>query len=203
MTADPHWETGQAITLRGVWRQELWWVAPARVVVDSPDLLALYWPAGTRSKQPRGQMAILSPAKIEMVDHTWQSTDVLMLSVPGESHSIWAMWATGTTNLLCWYVNLEEPLRRTSIGFDSMDYLLDIVISPDRSSWRWKDEDEFEAILRAGVITPAQAQSIRREGRRAIHKLENNLSPFYDGWEHWRPPSDWTIPELAPGWDQL
>ena len=25
-----------------------------------------------------------------------------------------------------------------------MDQLLDIVISPDQSAWRWKDEDEFE-----------------------------------------------------------
>jgi predicted RNA-binding protein associated with RNAse of E/G family len=113
------------------------------------------------------------------------------------------MWETGQSNLRCWYVNLEEPLRRTSIGFDSMDYLLDIVISPDRSSWHWKDEDEFEAILRAGVITETEGRSIREEGRRAIRKMEENRSPFCDGWEFWRPPPGWTLPELAEGWENI
>jgi hypothetical protein len=62
-----------------------------------------------------------------------------MLAVPGAAHSVYAMWEAGNKNLRCWHINLSEPLRRTSIGFDSMDYLLDVVANPDRSEWRWKD----------------------------------------------------------------
>jgi hypothetical protein len=203
MLSDQHWEIGQAITLRGVWRQRIWWAGPARVAIDSADLVALYWPAGTRSKQAQGRLAMLAPSNLVLVDHVWKDTDVLMLSAPGESHSIWAMWETGTSKLTCWYVNLEEPLRRTSIGFDSMDFLLDIVIRLDRSAWHWKDEDEFETLTQAGIFTSAEARSIREEGLRAIHKLETNQSPFCDGWEHWRPPANWTIPVLTPGWENI
>ena len=59
-----------------------------------------------------------------------------MLAVPGESHAVWIMWERGHTKLRCWYINLETPLLRTPIGFDTMDHELDIVISPDRSGWR-------------------------------------------------------------------
>ena len=43
---------------------------------------------------------------------------MLMLVVPGEAFSIYLMWGTGTRCLDCWYINLQEPIRRTSIGFE-------------------------------------------------------------------------------------
>jgi hypothetical protein len=39
-----------------------------------------------------------------------------------------------------WYVNFQRPMRRTAIGFDTFDLLLDLVIAPDLSRWDWKDE---------------------------------------------------------------
>ena len=150
-----HWQPGQSITLRGVWRQKLWFAGPARVVVDSPSLIALYWSAGMVSKIPRERataQTFLNKNDPELVDHLWVETDVLALNVPGESNSIYVMWETGTKKLRCWYVNLEEPLQRTAIGFDTMDYELDIVINPDKSGWRWKDEESFEEMVRVGLF---------------------------------------------------
>ncbi len=190
--------------MRGVWRQKIWFAYPAWLVKDSPDLLAIYWPAGSIDKSPKERataQTFLSDSKIELVDHVWRGTDVLMLSVPGESHSIWAMWETGQSKLRCWYVNLEEPQRRTAMGFDSMDYELDIVINPDKSGWRWKDEDTFEEMVQVGIFSAEEALAIRAEGMRAIHKLETNQSPFCDDWEHWSPPATWAIPVLSPGWE--
>jgi hypothetical protein len=81
--------------------------------------------------------------------------------------------------------------------------MLDIVISPDRSSWYWKDEDEFGEAEVIGVYSPEQARSIRAEGERVIRLLDTNASPFCDGWEDWIPPSEWGLPVLPPGWEDL
>jgi hypothetical protein len=84
-----------------------------------------------------------------------------------------------------------------------MDQMLDIVISPDRSSWHWKDEDEFSEAEKIGVYSSAKAQSIRAEGKRVIGMLNDNASPFCDGWENWNPPVEWTIPRFPEGWEKV
>jgi hypothetical protein len=125
-----------------------------------------------------------------------------MLVTPGSSHAIYVMWETGQTKLRCWYIDLQEPLRRTNLGFDTMDQLLDIVVSPDQSKWHWKDEDEFEEAIAIGVYSIEEAQSIRAEGERVINLLQTGQSPFCDGWEKWSPPTEWDIPTLPEGWDK-
>lgn len=89
------------------------------------------------------------------------------------------------------------------MSFDTRDHLLDVVISPDRSEWRWKDEDEFSEAVAIGVFSPEEARAIRAEGERVIGLLEAEASPFCDGWETWSPPAGWEIPVLPVDWDRL
>ena len=126
-----------------------------------------------------------------------------MLIPPAACHSIYAMWETGHRRLMCWYVNLEAPFHRTTIGFDSEDYMLDIVIDPDLQHWRWKDEDEFQEAITLGIYSTEKAQTIRAEGEAVIRQMEAGRTPFCDGWEHWLPPAEWTIPEFPTGWDKI
>ena len=44
-----------------------------------------------------------------------------MLVKPGAAHSVELLWNAETGQFLCWYINLQEPLRRTPLGFDTMD----------------------------------------------------------------------------------
>lgn len=202
----PRWKLGDHIVLRGVRHGNLWFAIVATVVQDAPDLIALYWPAGTpnRTFSKRATAKELNSVEpIELVEGMWEKTDVLMLVKPGASHSIYVMWDPGQTRFRCWYVNLQEPLRRAKIGFDTMDHILDIVIRPDRSEWWWKDEDELEDAVEEGLYSPAEASEIRAEGERVIRKMEANQSPFCDGWENWSPPEDWEIPEFPANWDIL
>ena len=206
MNTNSRWTPGEPIVLRGVWRQRLWFACPVNVVQDSPALIALYWRAGTGVKIPEKRFTpqeMLATEQLELVDKTWIKTDVLMLIAPGASHSVYAMWEEGHTSFRCWYVNLEEPLRRTSIGFDTMDHLLDVVISSDRSEWWWKDEDEFREAIALGVYSAEEARAIRAEGERAIELMQANQSPFCDGWEDWSPPEEWEFPKLPVGWDNI
>jgi hypothetical protein len=202
---DPVWQPGSPIVLRGVWHQRICWACAATVVIDTSDLIALYWQAGTPEKAPANRPTPRDQLEnqIILVDRKWTDTDVLMLATPGAAHSVYLMWQTGTRNLRCLYVELQEPLRRTAIGFDTMDQLLDIVISSDRSHWHWKDEDEFAEAIAIGLYTPEEAQAIRAEGERVIERLQAGLPPFYNGWERWSAPTEWDIPALPDNWDDL
>jgi predicted RNA-binding protein associated with RNAse of E/G family len=201
-----YWAPGDPIVFRAVWHSILWWSLPVIVVQDTPDLTAIYWSAGTHGRAPNRRTTpqdLLAGVGLKLEDYTWTRTDVLMLAVPGEAHSVYAMWENEHTRLNCWYVNLEEPLRRTPIGFDTMDHLLDVVISPDRSAWRWKDEDEFAEAVALGIFSAEQASAIRAEGEKVIRQMQAGEPPFCSGWEAWKPPMDWVKPELPTGWERL
>ena len=197
------WHFGDHVVLRGVWRGRLWWAAPVTVVRDDPDATVLYWPAGTPDKMPERRLApkdLLSAEQVALFDRHWVDTDVLMLTTPGAAHSVYAMWEMGHTRLRCWYIDLQEPLRRTPLGFDTMDHLLDIVVTPDRCEWRWKDEDELSEAVAIGLYSAAEASAIRVEGERAIGLLQAGTPPYEHSWATWSPPAEWGIPSLPEDW---
>ena len=119
----------------------------------------------------------------------------------GEWHALRVSWLENGEHW-GWYVNLEEPYRRTALGFATMDLVLDVIIEPDRS-WRWKDEDELTTFVARGVFNPAVAGRAREEGLRVVRRAENNEPPFDEPWPEWRPDPSWTVPVLPDGWDRL
>jgi predicted RNA-binding protein associated with RNAse of E/G family len=109
------------------------------------------------------------------------------------------MGGLGKSAFKGWYVNLQEPVCRTALGFDFMDHALDIVITPDLSEWQWHDEDELEKAQERGLFSAQLVEQIWAEGEGVIANLESMVFPFGDHWETWCPP-DWPIPELPRGW---
>jgi len=205
INSESRWKPGEIVVMRGVLKGKLWWACPSYVVQDNPELLARYWPAGTPVRGPIRRPTVQDELDnhIELEDRSWIEHDILSLNLPNSAHSIDLMWVAGTRQLRCWYVHLQETLRRTSIGVDTMDQMLDIVISPDRKSWYWKDEDEFCEAKAIGVYSDVHAAGIRAEGERVIARLQANAPPFCDGWEHWTPPTEWSIPRFQDGWDEI
>jgi Protein of unknown function (DUF402) len=199
------WKFGDTVVFRGILKGKLWYACPAYIVEDNADMIALYWRVGTSIRAPIRRPTVEDELynRIVLEDRQWVYNDVLSLHLPGRGFCIDLMWFGGTRDLRCWYVHLQEPLRRSKIGFDSMDQMLDIVIRPDRSNWQWKDEDEFNQAGRIGVYSPEKMTAIRAEGECVIALLEANASPFCDGWEHWTPPAAWTIPQFPPGWENF
>ncbi len=101
-----------------------------------------------------------------------------------------------------WYINLEEPLRRTAMGFEYLDQFLDVIVKPDLSGWRWKDEDELEEAIALGLISRGKASAMRVEGEKVAVWIQSGKSPF-NGWEKWRPDPSWKAPVLPDGWDKI
>ncbi len=205
MISKDHWNCGDNVLLRGFWRGKFWFAIVAYIVQDTDDLIALFWRAGTPNKIPGRRLSardFLVKEPLGLIDGEWTRTDVMMLVKPGDSHSVELMWDAASGEFLCWYVNLQYPLRRTPVSFDTMDLALDVVISPDKSKWRWKDEDEFTEMIELGLISVEEGQAIRKEGESVIRLAEQNRSPFCDGWEHWEPPADWLVPPFPSDWDR-
>lgn len=201
------WEAGDQIVYREVWQGKTWTARPMRVVQDIPELVALSLGNGTQWKYPApldGRSALpecLLTGAWRLVDKTWTWGHTLLLIRLGEPHAVHVMWRRGSREFVGWYINLQECLRRTHLGFDTMDQELDIVVRPDLSEWVWKDEALFERAQEAGRFSPAQAREIRAEGERVLELVRQRKPPFGDGWECWSPPPEWPIPVLPQDWD--
>jgi hypothetical protein len=196
------YDPGDQVVLRRVWHDQIYRVTAATIVQDTPDLIALYWGPGYPIKSTKNFLQMASPAQADLRDGTWGGTDLLMLVTPGAAHAVYAMWGEGR-KFGGWYINLQQPLRRTPVGFDTMDYLLDITVTPDRSEWSWKDEAVFAEAVAAGNISADQARTIRSEGERAIKLMQEGPSSFYDAWANWLPPTEWQIPKMPLNWDEV
>ena len=207
------WSSGTTIVQQEVWRGRLWSARPMTVVEDRGDFLALWCPAGTRWKTAttpptrpraptRAERFVLSLTRGDWVlgDFTW-AVSTLILMRAGDWHAVWASWREGG-EWWGWYVNLQRPFHRTHQGFQTMDLLLDIVVEPGRQ-WHWKDEDEFAALVAAGVIDATEAARVRDEAQRVIGRVQASAPPFNERWHDWRPEPSWPLPQLPAGWDRL
>jgi len=204
------WNPGDQIVLRYRWGGRLSWVEPVTVVEDSPDCIALYLAMGTSIKRPVANDGVpiprfqsyetANPVPWRLGDGTWVNSSVLWLMRPGEAHAIGVFWQGIERAFAGWYGDLQQPLRRTAIGFDTVDHVLDVDIAPD-CGWRWKDEDEFAIVQHRGLISAEEANAIRAEGERVIAAVERNDWPFNAGWERWQPEATWPIPDLPANWD--
>ncbi len=194
-----YWKPGDQVVLRTVWDGNIRAAWPDTVVSDSDRLTGMYLAAGTRFQLTRVRFPIWPWS---LVDDVWTS-DLLVLMVPGEAHSVLLFWEGPKRVFDRWYINLQAPFIRTPQGFDFVDHFLDIVASADLSAWVWKDEDELQEAVSLGLVTPAQAQEFRAEGERVIRQIENRESPFGDGRDKWLPDPSWPVPELLEGWDTI
>ncbi len=207
------WASGETVVLHEVWRDRVWAARPMRVVRDDGDFVALWFPKGTRWKAPttpptrvreptRGERLAATAALGDWVfrDAEWD-VDTLSLIRAGDWHALWVSWLDSGEHW-GWYVNLQEPFRRTTRGFATMDLMLDVIIDPD-GSWRWKDEDELDALVARGVFTPSVAARVREEALRVVDCLHRHAPPFDAPWPEWRPDPAWRLPQLPRLWDEL
>ena len=204
------WQRGDQITMRYVGhahrrvrgRPGVLQGWPYVVVQDTPDLLALWMPVGTRMKR-----VDLADRDSPLEDHIhghhadeFRRGEYLRLMLPGRPYSIWLHWSTGSPRLFAgWYVNLEAPFVRTDIGVDTTDNSLDLVVMPDLT-WYWKDVKMASEWVALGVFTQAQTDNFFANGKSVIEMAQQRRFPFDGSFEDWAPDPGWGIPTVHPDW---
>ncbi len=114
-----------------------------------------------------------------------------MLQRPDDAYAVWVFWHGPEREFRGWYLNLQEPFRRTSEGFDTQDLELDLLVHPDGTSER-KDEELLEVRIHEGRFTQDQGREIRASAER----IEAELAARGHWWDAW-----WALWEPEPGWD--
>ncbi|MEU6237167.1 DUF402 domain-containing protein, partial [Kitasatospora sp. NPDC047058] len=149
---------GTTVVRRDVHRGRVWSAQPYRALTDTGSVLHLaYWP-GIRSLAPatwaaalrtgddsvrKGGLHDLAAGTWDLAPWHWRDTVVRSRFEAGEWFSLHYFQDPADGAPLRLYVNFERPVVRTGIGIDTLDLLVDLVVAPDLSSARWKDEDEY------------------------------------------------------------
>jgi Protein of unknown function (DUF402) len=185
------WSRGQLVTRREVLNDgRSWMQAPVRVVRDDDRLLATYLARGAPFTFPPGDWPAEDGLHPWHGKEAWEGNGLLMLQRPGESHAIWIFWFGPEREFRGWYVNIQEPFRRTPAGYDTQDLELDIWVPLD-GPWEWKDAELLEQRVREGRFTAPQVEAIRAEGARIAALLDAGDRWWDDAWASWTPDEGW------------
>ena len=188
------WATGQVIVRREVLNDgRPWMEVPVIVVVDEPGLLATYIAEGAPFRFPAGDWPSPDGRHPWHGKERWLGHGVLMLQRPGEPYAIWIFWSGPAREFHGWYVNLQEPFRRTAFGYDTQDLELDIWV-PAQGGWELKDDDVMEKRIREGRFTPEQVAEARALAGRITRELDAGRRWWSDDWAAWQPDPAWRAP---------
>jgi RimJ/RimL family protein N-acetyltransferase len=115
---------GGAVTVavRELWRDRVWVARAWSLVEETPERVVLANRPGSETRVPvnRDGSRLRAPCDDWMLaEGRWESW-VLLVARPGEPWST-LLYFDDRGAHVGWYVNLEQPLRRTPFGFDTLD----------------------------------------------------------------------------------
>jgi Protein of unknown function (DUF402) len=201
---------GSTVVLRDVLGDKVWTASPYRVIRDTGTELALAcWP-GVEMLKPttwiqwlrtgddtvrRQAVPNLAAGRWELGRWTWRDTTLLKRSRPGDYFSV-SQFFDAQDRCDGWYVDFIRPWRRTLLGIDTFDLLLDLVVKADLSGYRWKDEDEYSQGRRLGLIDDVLHQHVDTAREQVISLIKASQGPFAEDWSSWRRDPAWPAPRL-------
>jgi len=198
------WDRGSVVFQEGVSPLgKLVEVRPARVVEDSDRELRLSFAAGStylsgdwmRGRR-RYELSLAqrirefsSTEPLTFEERTNRSRNTLSVLPREALHAVWFFWDRDWNPSEA-FVNFQAPYTRVDDRLQVIDYYLDLQLT-SALEWSRKDEDEFDAMHEAGVLSDELVSQVRDEAQAVIRRIEARVWPF-DGslWE-WRPPAGW------------
>lgn len=193
---------GDEVLLRDILRGHAHTARPVRVVEDRGDVVALSLAPGTEIAWPdfgdRSQaIERYADGGWTMRTREWTDTHVLILLKESEPYSP-QLFVLPENRI--WYINLQDPPKRSATGFETMDHILDLIVGFDLSWWQWKDDHEIARAVELGVVSRSQADRVRRNGEQVIAHVESGEA-WWTEWSDWSPDETAPIPRLPEGWD--
>lgn len=201
---------GSTLVRRDVLGGKVWTASAYRVLSDDGQQLSLAcWP-GSPSYVPTTwirwlhdrddatrKQGIPGLASGQWQLGMWAWRDTILLNWTGldpDFSLIYLRAAAGGTHQ--WKVNFERPVRRTPLGIDTFDLLLDLTSDTADGPWQWKDKDEYEHARRLGIISGADHHRVELARQRAIAFVEARSGPLAQDWSTWEVPAAWPVPVL-------
>lgn len=211
------WARGDVVVLRNVSETDpghhvrhVGYAHTARVIVDDGDVVVLHQPPKTPHIErngvrggPRGRNLVRGGWDGTHSEREWRGDGVVFVHRREQPWSVWrwidddGVWSSH------FYVNFERPWTRTRLGFDTEDWVLDLIVTGAERAVTVKDADELDWCVEAGTVSPEQAESTRRSAERVTAIAAENGWPFDADWSLWRPDADWVAEPLPADWAQL
>jgi hypothetical protein len=205
------WNPGDTVVWRGVYRDRVWHATPTTVVRDTGQELVLSLLPATQCMAEEDYAQNRKNGKRRwdfqgedwrLERFTWHTNRLLFLLEPETFYSPILFWNQETNRFLCYYVNFQLPFTRSLSAINTLDLDLDLVIYPD-FSYTWKDIDDYEKGIEAGVILPEWADKIEAAKPEILGRLENREYPFDGSWLDWQPDLHLPLPTLPENWDKI
>lgn len=200
------WAPGDVIVERGIFFEAVVYARPQTVVEHNDEVIASTVRIGTKyygAQFQKRETAYeeLAGGGLRWGTSTWNQNNVLVLVRPTDPYSVMGFWNEAGA-FVGWYINLQDPLRWTPIGYDSKDHTLDLIVGEDLASWMWKDEHELVMAVDMGLYTKDEAVQIRANGE-AVIELVKRGDIWWRDWRDRVPDLTAPIPSLPDGWDAL
>ncbi len=168
------------------------WLAPGTPI--------MYW-STTDGRDPRSlPLEERFTGGLGTAPRSWVGNGVLRVIPLAQPFQVVHFWGDDG-EFAGWYVNLESEKRKVGSRIDTVDWHLDLWISPDRTV-TWKDEDEAAEAVRQGLLLPEHLELAYRTGHDIIGRFDSWLDEIGD-WRDFRPEPDWCVPVLPPDWPDL
>ena len=204
---EARWQRGDEVVWRSRPDGTIGYVFAAIVVEDSEDVIALFQPAGAPCKRrtgarggPGGRVMLPQGWDGGHEDVTFAGPSTLRMQPTGMSYAVLRPWLGEDWG--GWYVNLEQSWRRTPVGVDGHDDILDILVADDLSAWKWKDEDELAWSVDVGKVSAQEAATVRATGEAVIAAVQQRQWPFDSAaWSRWQPDPAWPVPTMPADWN--
>jgi hypothetical protein len=120
----------------------------------------------------------------------------------GAGHTVSLLWRGTERRFAGYKVDFHSPLQSSALGFEMLDWALDLLIAPD-GSHRVKDEDEFATLRERGLLSDAQAEQVSSLSEEVLADARACRGAFRPEWLTWTPDPAWdtAAPPLPDGWD--
>jgi hypothetical protein len=188
-----HFRRGERIVIREVLNDKVWTVRPVTVQEDSDTQIVTWLAPGTLIEYPVGVehgrtcISMWLSGQWDLYEKEFLPPGVLRIAPRDAPFEVFA--PITDDGVQWWYVNFQQPLRRTPLGFDTMDEILDLVVSPDCRTWERKDVDEVELAFDMGFLSDSDAKRIEGNCRAVEESLARGDVPWDRSWGTWRPDS--------------
>ena len=191
------WEPNDVIALRDFYRKRLWHALSTIVVKDSSEETVLVLLPGAECIAVEGYLEGKARSKRRwdfknsdwnLAKFIWHTNRILVIAEPKKYYSVSLSWNNNDSNFLYYYVNFQLPIQRSPVGLDTLDLDLDLIVNPDHSI-EWKDEDEYQKAIEAGIVLSRWAEEVEIAKVEVLGRIEKRKYPFDRSWLDWKPDS--------------